>query len=93
MRASLDLELKTVLELAAGALENGEAERAASLLEAHAVEVEAVLAVHSDALLVERATASRALAYTLRTMVPEASWPERRSTAAAMLEWSVHLGR
>ncbi len=93
MRASLDLELKTVLELAAGALENGEAERAASLLEAHAVEVEAVLAVHSDALLVERATASRALAYTLRTMVPDASWPERRSTAAAMLEWSVHLGR
>jgi|GEM_PF-2355132 len=93
MRASLDLELKTVLELAAVALENGEAERAAAFLDAHAVEVEGVLAVHVDARLRERATASRALAYTLRTMVPEASWPERRSAAAAMLEWSVHLGR
>lgn len=93
MRASLDLDLRTVLELAAGALENGEAERAASLLETHALEVEGVLAVHADAALTERASASRALAWSLRTLVPEASWPERRSTAAEMLEWSVALGR
>lgn len=93
LRASLDVDLSAVLERVADAVENGEGALAAALLEAHAREVEALLSIHADAGLRERATASRAVAWSLRTCVPEASWPERRTTAAQILAWSVRLGR
>lgn len=93
MRVALDLELSTTLELAAEAVAGGEGERAAQLLEAHAAEVEGLLAVHADAALRERASASRAMAWALRAHVPGASWPARRATAAGILAWSVGLGR
>jgi hypothetical protein len=89
-RALADADLGLALDMAARAVNNGQAREAAEALRAHALRVEAE--ANLDIRLSARARATRRVASALERLVPSASWSERRQTSLSLGALSARFG-
>jgi len=87
-RALADADLGLALDIAARAVNNGDAAEAAAALRAHATRMNASVDVRVRA----RAGAAGRVASALEHLVPGASWPERRRTSLAIGELNARFG-